>query len=501
MSLAARIAHNTALQIGGKIVSTVLGLFSVALITRYLGQDGFGEYTTVVTFLTFFAVIADLGLTLVTVQMISGHRDDENKILNNLFSLRLASAIILLALAPILVIFFSYSQAVKIGVLITAVSFIFPALNQILIGFFQKKLIMDRDAVAEVVGRLFLIFGIIYAKKLGAGLNGILIATVAASAVNFILHYLFACRYAIVKLALDFSLWRKILSKSWPLAITIVLNLIYLRADTLILSLFRSPGEVGLYGAAYKIIDVLTTVPFMFAGLILPILTAAWLENNRAYFKTVLQKSFNFMAIVAIPLVIGAQFLGQPVMLFVAGRNFTESGLILQWLIYAVAAIFLGAMFSHAVIAIDKQKRMIGFYVFTSLSSLLAYLYLIPRYSYFGAAAVTIYSELLIAIFSAYCVHKYSRALPNLWVFFRALAAGALMGLFLLFFTPLYQTSLGGVILLILVSSVLYFFFLYFLGGIKPEDLKTIFKRQKKVGVQIYDSTDNFWESRLFNYW
>jgi O-antigen/teichoic acid export membrane protein len=100
----------------------------VALITRYLGQAGFGAYTTVITFLTFFAVIADLGLTLVTVQMISGAKDEENKILNNLFSLRLVSALILLGLAPIIVIFSPYSAAVKFGVMITAVSFVFPAL-------------------------------------------------------------------------------------------------------------------------------------------------------------------------------------------------------------------------------------------------------------------------------------------------------------------------------------------------------------------------------------
>ena len=86
MSLAKKIVHNTIIQIIGKLIATVLGLFSLALITRYLGQVGFGQYTTIYTFLTFFAVIADLGLTLITVQMISGEKESENKILNNLFS-------------------------------------------------------------------------------------------------------------------------------------------------------------------------------------------------------------------------------------------------------------------------------------------------------------------------------------------------------------------------------------------------------------------------------
>lgn len=491
MSLASKIAHNTLIQVIGKIVSTILGLFSLALITRYLGQTGFGEYTTIMTFLTFFAVIADLGLTLITVQMISGQKSDENKILNNLFSLRLISALFFIGLAPLTVVFFPYSAAVKVGVIIAAVSFVFPALNQILVGLFQKKLNMDRAAIAEVVSRVILVCGIILTQVLGAGLTGILLASIASSAASFLLHYIFALKFATIKFQFDLSLWKEIITRSWPLAITIVLNLIYLRADTLILSLFRSPETVGLYGAAYKIIDVLTTLPFMFAGLILPILTTAWIENNKDYFKKILQKSFDCMAIIALPLVIGAQLLGKPIMYFVAGPDFVLAGEILKVLIFAVAAIFLGTMFSHAVIAIDKQKKMIGFYIFTSVTSLAAYLYLIPRYSYMGAASVTIYSELLIAIFSAYCIFKYTHFFPGLKIVLKSLLSGIVMGGFIYIFPAYFQTSLGGLLLILVLASLTYFLVLYLLGGISSEDLRSIFKKQTKSGGQVYDTTAN----------
>lgn len=491
MSVAKKIAHNTLIQIVGKIVSTLLGLFSLALITRYLGQTAYGEYTTVTNFLTFFAVIADLGLTLITVQMISGQKDNENKILNNLFSLRLVSALFFIGLAPLIVIFLPYSQAVKLGVLITAAAFVFPALNQVLVGLFQKKLNMDRSALAEVISRVVLVIGVLITEKLQAGLTGILLATVASGAVSFLLHYLFAHKFVRIKCEFDLSLWKVIIKRSWPLALTIVLNLIYLRADTLILSFFRGPEIVGLYGAAYKIIDVLTTLPFMFAGLILPILTAAWLENNHDYFKKVLQKSFDFMAIVAWPLVVGAQLLGKPIMGFVAGDDFVAAGGILQILIFSVAAIFLGTMFSHAVIALDKQKKMIGFYIFTSLSSLLAYLFLIPRYSFVGAASVTIYSEVLIAIFSAYCVFKYSRFFPKLLINFKSLVASAIMGAFIYFLPAHFQTRLWSLLLIILFAIFIYFFALYLLKGIRPEELKSIFKKQTKGGGS-YSPETNF---------
>lgn len=486
MSLKAKIAENTITQIAGKVISTVLGLFSLALITRYLGQGGFGEYTIITTFLSFFAVAADLGLTLVTSQMISRPQANEQRLLNNLFGLRLISALIFIGLAPLVVFFFPYSQVVKIGVLIAALAFVFPALNQILIGLFQKKLSMDRAALAEVAGRIILIIGIVAAINLRAGLIGILVATVISSLVNFLLHYIFAIRFAVVKPEFDLALWKEIVSKTWPLAITIVFNLIYLRADTLILSFLKPQEDVGLYGAAYRLIDVLTTVPFMFAGLILPILTAAWFGDDRDGFRKVLQKSFNFMAILAIPLIVGAQFLARPIMSFVAGKDFVLAGNILYVLIFAVGAIFLGTMFSHAIIAIDKQRQTIWFYIFTSLSSLLGYLIFIPRYSYYGAAAVTIYSELAIALFSAYYVFKNTRFLPRLSLLLKSLIAAGIMGAFLYFFPQHYQDTLGGLIIIIALGSLIYFFSLYLLGGVRPEDLQIIWKRKNKDG-QIYE--------------
>jgi len=494
MTLAAKVAKNTLIQISGKMISTFLGLFSLALMTRYLGQDGFGEYTTVITFLTFFAVIADLGITLITAQMIGREKDKakENKILNNLFSLRLVSAILFLALAPITVVFFPYSATVKLGVVIAAISFIFPAMSQVLVGLFQKRLSMDRVSMAEIASRVILIISVMTAIEMNSGLNGILVATIISAASSFIFHYFFSLKFTTIKFAFDLSLWKSILTKSWPLMITIVLNLIYLRADTLILSVFRSSGEVGLYGAAYKIIDVLTTLPFMFAGITLPILTAYWLEKNHKGFKNMLQKSFDFMAIIAIPLVIGAQFLSDPIMTVVAGEDFAGSGIILRVLIFSVAAIFLGTIFSHAVVAIEKQREVIGFYLFTAITSLVAYLYLVPKYSYFGAAGVTIYSEILIACFSLYFVFKHTKFLPDLTVALKSLLATAIMAIVIYSLPIQYQSTLGGLIIVLILAVLIYGISLYYLGGIKPEELELLIKRKGKGGGQTYEPGTNF---------
>ena len=465
MRLSTKVAYNTIVQAASKVIAAGLGLAVIAIMARYLGKEGFGQYTTIITFLSIFAIIADLGLTLVTVQMISRPGVDQNKILSNLFSMRLVSAVIFLGLAPLVIIFFPYDPIVKLGVTVTTLSFFFIALNQILVGLFQKNLRMDKVSIAEVVSRIVLLAGVALVWRFDLGLINIMTATVVASAVNFLLHFQFSRKFASIKLHFDFTVWREIIKRSWPLALTIIFNLIYLKADTLILSLIKSQSEVGIYGAAYKVIDVLITFPFMFAGIVLPIMAARWAAGDKRGFKNAMQKSYDVMVIMALPLVVGAQFTAKKIMVLVAGHEFALSGPILQILILAAGLIFLGCVFTHGIIAINRQKKMIGAYIFTAATALIGYLIFIPEYSYFGAAWVTIYSELVIGLASFYLCWKYAGFLPNLKITGKALLASAIMA------AGLYLTAEWNLFVVLSLAVIVYFTALYLLKGINRRDI------------------------------
>ena len=474
MKLSTKVAYNTIIQVASKFAATGLGLAAIAVITRYLGLVGFGQYTTIITFLSFFGITADLGLTLVTVQMISRPGVNQDKIISNIFTLRLISAVIFLGLAPLIVLFFPYAPIVKIGVAVTTLSFFFIALNQILTGVFQKNLRMDKVSIAEIAGRAFLVIAVIAAARLDSGLIGIMTAMVVSSAINFLLHYLFSISFVRIQFSFDREVWKEIIKKSWPLALTIAFNLLYLKTDTLILSLIKSEAEVGIYGAAYKVIDVAITIPFMFAGLILPIITASWAEKNFKQFKGVLQKSFNAMAIMALPLIVGAQFTAKPIMVSVFGEDFAPSGAILKILILAAGIIFLGSMFTHGIIAINKQKKIISAYIFVGITAVAGYLIFIPKYSYFGAAWVTIYSEITVVSASVYLLWKYTKFLPDLKIFFKSLLASAVMGACLYYLQANYRIN---IFLILTVAVVIYLGSLYMFRGISKQDMTDLMNK------------------------
>ena len=115
----------------------------------------------------------------------------------------------------------------------------------------------------------------------------------------------------------------------------------------------RPEGLEALYA-----LDVLTVIPIMFMGLVLPLLVKARTENNPNDWNRILQKAFDFMAILAMPLIAGAVVVGRDLMVLFAGDGFAEAGPLLVILIIAYAAVFFGSMFGHAVIAVKKQKQI-----------------------------------------------------------------------------------------------------------------------------------------------
>ncbi|MDP3986180.1 MAG: oligosaccharide flippase family protein, partial [Candidatus Veblenbacteria bacterium] len=95
------IARQSALQLVAKIIATAIGLAVVALTTRALGPAGFGSYTTIITFLQFAGILADLGLTMVASRSLGEGNIPRPTLLGNILSFRVTTAAIAFALAPV----------------------------------------------------------------------------------------------------------------------------------------------------------------------------------------------------------------------------------------------------------------------------------------------------------------------------------------------------------------------------------------------------------------
>ncbi|MBT5337829.1 flippase [Candidatus Falkowbacteria bacterium] len=470
MSLDKQIAKNTVIHLAGKLISLILGLVAIAVMARYLGQEGFGYYITVTAFLQFFGILVDFGLTLTTVQMISKPGVNISRTMNSIISFRVITAFCFLLLAPILIWFFPYNIFIKLGVIITVASFFCITIIQTLTGVFQQKLKMFKLTLAEVIGRVVFVALVVLAAWLGKNIYWIFGAMSIGSIVNLVIVFLYSKKYIKWRLEFDFTIWKELISKTWPIALSISFNLIYLKMDIIILSLFRSQGEVGLYGATYRVVDILTMLPAVFMGIVLPIATKYYLEKNKKELRAILQKSFDALMIFAVPITIGTFVIAEKIMIFIAGAEFIPSGEILKVLILASCAIFATSLFAYAVVAVNRQKTMMWGYLTVAVLTLVGYFIFIPKYGYWGAAWMTVFSEALIMIWTAVLIYRAIKFFPSLKTFLKTIPAAIIMS------GVLYSVRSWHVLILLMIAGVVYFGFLYLFGGIRKETIQEFVK-------------------------
>ncbi len=477
MSVARLLAWNTGVQIVGKVVSTIIGIFIVAIITRHLGQEGFGKYSTANAFLQFFAIILDFGLNVMIVQMLgesAGDEEAEQRIVSATFTLRTVTALILLSAAPIIALLFPYPSDLKIAIFALWASFFTAALNQIVVGVQQRHFKMHIVAISEVAGRIFLLLGLCIALVFHWGLIPIVLIVSLGGTLNFLINFLVARRYASFAWNWDVPFWKMLLRRSWPIGVSILFNLIYFKADTLILGWYSTHqggnlAEVGIYSAAYRVLEILTTLPFMYAGVLLPLIAKAWKQEDRSGFSTLLSHSYNAMVLLAAPLMAGIFMLAQRSMVLVAGKDFAISGNVLRVLIIAVGIIFFGTVSSYAIVALDAQRKMLPIYIITAIVTLLGYSIFIPRYGMWAAAWLTVFSEGCVALAATIMSLILSKTRWNPIVALKAIGSALCMMLVLAWCEEL---NLG---LLILIGAVTYSVLILLSGAVSRQMLKDIF--------------------------
>ncbi|MFA6183902.1 MAG: oligosaccharide flippase family protein [Parcubacteria group bacterium] len=451
MALARKIAYNVVASTIAKVCSTILALVNIGFITRYLGVNGFGDYATVLAFFSFFGAILDLGLYSIATREISRKNSNEEKIMSNVFALRLISASFLVIIVPILFVFLPYPEEIKKGILIIALSYVFASSYMVFNGIFQKNLRMDKVTIAELIGKVLQVIFVILVVKNDWGFTSVMMSVLVSTMFTFFMVIFLSRKYSKFSLEFDFDYWKKFLKMSYPVGISAFVTFLYFKMDTIMLSFLKGSESVGIYNMAYKIIENITFFPGMIVGLILPLLSM-YVFSDKNNFTKVINKTVKVFLIMVVPMIIGTLFLAEDVINIIGGNQFLISANVLRILIFALAFIFFGNLFNSVLLAANLQGKLMYILSFCAVFNIGLNFILIPKYSYMGAAVVSVLTELLVVVLTMWAINKrvdYNFSLKG-WgkIFFSGLA----MGLFLIVFNRLnfIYTGVGSVLFYVL---------------------------------------------------
>lgn len=472
MAIARRIAYNVVFNSILKMISTVvLSLLSIRLVTEYLGKDGFGEYATILAFFAFFGAVADLGLSTTTTREISREGADEQDILGNVFALRIVASIGFLVLIPIILFFFKYPIRLEVGIVLAGIAFLFSSMSLLLNGIFQKRILMDRVAMVEFLGKVLQVGLIFLVVRFNLGFLAIVSVLVLVMAFNATTVFFLSRRLVSFTLRFRRSYWKSFLKQSFPLGATAIIVFAYFKFDTILLSIFRPSGEVGVYGVAYKVIENLIFFPAMVAGLILPLISR-YIFSNRKKFEEIADETLKVFFALVTPIVVGTFFFAPAIIHIVSGGQFTESVPVLRILVFALGAIFFGQYFNMLLIAGSEQKKLMQALSVAAVFNVSLNLFLIPRYSYFGAAISSVATEILVVLLTATIAFRVLKFRPRLRYLWKVVvSAGCMAGGALLFPGHFF---LGG-----FASVGAYLFALWLTRAVTTAEIKELFSGRR----------------------
>ncbi len=477
MSTHKLIAKNTLVQIIGKAISTALGLIAVGIMTRALGIEKFGWYVTATGFLQFIGIFSDFGFTAITAKMLSEPNLDKTRLLNNLFTWRFLTALFFQGLAPFVILLFPYPAPIKMAVAIMSLSFFAISLNNIFIGYCQSNLKMLTQMTGEILGRIVLIGGLL----LVAGKNyGFLPAMGVITLASVVYTFYLWRKSPGVTFSIDRHISKIIFQKIWPTAATVIFNAFYLQGDRVLLPLYVSQTDVALYGAAYRILDVVTQSAWMIMGIMMPLVTFAWSRNLTEEFKKKYQMSLDLVTLFLIPMIAGIIVLANPIIHLIGGsdfQKFANPGRILQFLSIAILGIAFGNIFGYMALAIERQRQAMWIYFSDAVLTTIGYFVLIPKFGIYGAAAAAIFSEVYAGLALMILANHYAKFVPHFKTLGKIILASTIMGILVYKLQPQSNTSSLNLVCSIILGATIYGILVICFKIISKQTIMEILKR------------------------
>jgi O-antigen/teichoic acid export membrane protein len=425
MSTAKKILGNTIVQVLGRAIMAVVSIGILKAVSGFLSVEGYGQYTAVYEFLAFFGIAADFGLFTIGVREMSKGERDKNFIAGNIFGMRIVTAAATMALAVVLAFVLPQYEGtfIPIGISIAAISVFLTILQGTVSSVLQVDLKMEYATIGLVTGKvlsfLWMLAAIYYfyvGTPTQAAFNQLMIAGVVGNLFALVYTYHYAARYARLRPLYVKEYWKEIFRGAFPYGIALVFNMIYFRIDSVMILFMKGSTELGYYGPAVRMLEILQVIPVYFMNSVLPVLSKSLKEDPKKV-ERILTLCMNFLFMAALPMAIGIYLLAYPIIFLTTQPEFLSqldkgiygSDAALQILCLAMAISFNSSLYNYSLVALGKQSKLLWINGGAALFNIVVNLFVIPQWGFRGASWSTVATEVFILLIAGGLARQYLR--------------------------------------------------------------------------------------------
>jgi len=371
----------------------------VGILTRYLGKDNFGNFTLSIAYLSFFTIFADLGLQLTMPRDLSKRGLYSDDVYSTYLFLKILLTLLFILLSNICIIFFPYSHTLKFGIFLASFGVGLGLLNNTGTTILQSKLRLDLVTLIDVFVKVITVgfIGIFIYLKLG--LNSILLTILIGNFFGSIFTLLLLKKFIRIKLIFDICQAKKLIKKSLPVSLISLFTILYFKIDTIILSIIKSPSDVGIYGLSYKVLENILIFWGFYIASIYPLLSSLLSQSKIKQAKKVWTHSIMIALLSSLLIFFISYVFSGEIIYILGGRDFQPSNGVLKILLLALPMFFINNLFYHLFLVNEKIKVIFTIIISTLVINIFLNIIFIPKYSYNAAAVNTVVTEFFLFIF------------------------------------------------------------------------------------------------------
>jgi len=423
---------------------------------------------------TYFILLATLGVANYGTKEISGHRKNVQKTFWGIYSLQVLATCLAL-------------------VLYIAVCLLIPSMNNLIayiLGFsllsrgldiswfFQGMEDFKKITVRNTVVKLLGVASIFLFVKKPSDLYLYTILLVGFDLLGQLSMWLPA-REHIDRPHLDIVYAKQHIKPVILLFLPQIAISLYITLDRTMLGALSSTTEVGIYDQALKLLNILLTIVTSLGSVMLPRVSNLLSLGNQKAVNKLHEMSFLVYNLVIFPMIAGILIVNKDFVNFFLGKDFQDARYAIAIMVFRMFFIgWTNIMGIQILIPHNKNREFMLSTTIPAFFSVGLNILLIPSLGYIGASIVSVATEGLVWLIQLYFTRSYLKEIKILPSMLKILAASLVMYGILYIIQPLLHfPSVVNVLISALLGVLIYAGLVLMLRVLDFQELKSVFKK------------------------
>lgn len=377
--------------------SVIFPFISFRYVSKILTPVGTGKVSFATSVLSYYWIIACLGVPTYGIRAVAKNRDDKLKLtrtVHELFFISMVMTIIAYIFLAVSLAFVPRFQTDKALYWIISLEMIFYTIGMdwLYKGLEQYSFITGLSIIFKIVA-IALMFLLIHTRE-DYMIYGFL--TIFAAAACYVFYFFNAHKYIDMKPVGGYNIRQHLKPVLIFFAMTCATT-IYTHLDAVMLGFMATDADVGFYNAAVKVKGIMVSIVTSLGAVLLP--RASYYIQNEQYdeFRRIGGKALNFVFLAAIPISIYFILFAEPGILFISDSAYAPGIPAMRIIMPTVMFIGLTNILGiQMLVPLGREKAVLYSEIAGAVTDVIINMLLIPKYKAAGAAAGTLIAEAVV---------------------------------------------------------------------------------------------------------